>query len=235
MLIKQLMILFNYDTSSYAFEAMDYVVHGVIAIVVAFFFFPSWRVFIKKFPFFIIIKILCCGFITEVITVCFYILFSSISFSFSFLSVGFLITSLLLYSLRFINSHSSNARYNAHNAMLLGIAQGIALMPGISRFGSTFVVARWLGFSDQKAFKLSFLIAWPINCAAFFLGLFKLYQHQMLNILNLLMLLVMLIGGIFGLWCIYVISYIIKKHRLWIFSVYTLILSIIAAFIAIIW
>ena len=40
-------------------------------------------------------------------------------------------------------------------------------MPGISRFGTTYVVARWLSLSPRRALELSFLIEFPLILGAF--------------------------------------------------------------------
>lgn len=207
----------------------DYISHGAIALTVGLFFFPRWIIFLKQIrktmP--ILLRVCCAGIITELITVFFWIITSKINFSVLYLSIGFLITSLLLWSLRFISSRKRMITYNVSNAWILGCAQGVALLPGISRFGTTFVVARWLGFTPKKSFELSFLIAWPINVAAFFLGIYKLYDHQMLYLLNLQVLLVMLIGSSVALFCFCLVETTVYKKSFWVFSYYTGILAII--------
>jgi undecaprenyl-diphosphatase len=52
----------------------------------------------------------------------------------------------------------------------LGIAQGIALQPGVSRSGITITVARWIGIDRESAARFSFLLAIPIIAGA---GLYK--------------------------------------------------------------
>jgi len=46
-------------------------------------------------------------------------------------------------------------------ALVIGIAQAFALIPGISRSGSTVVVALWLGLEAREAAAFSFLMAVP--------------------------------------------------------------------------
>ena len=52
----------------------------------------------------------------------------------------------------------------------LGIAQGLALQPGVSRSGITMTAARWIGLDRESAARFSFLLAIPITAGA---GLFK--------------------------------------------------------------
>lgn len=46
-------------------------------------------------------------------------------------------------------------------ALLLGVAQGLAVLPGLSRSGSTIAVALWLGVRPRRAFELSMLMSVP--------------------------------------------------------------------------
>lgn len=49
----------------------------------------------------------------------------------------------------------------AQGALLLGVAQGLSLLPGLSRSGSTIAVALLLGVRPVRAFELSMLISLP--------------------------------------------------------------------------
>jgi undecaprenyl-diphosphatase len=51
--------------------------------------------------------------------------------------------------------------------MIMGIVQGLALLPGISRFATTYAAARALGLTPRRAFQFSWLIFFPLLCAAF--------------------------------------------------------------------
>jgi undecaprenyl-diphosphatase len=52
----------------------------------------------------------------------------------------------------------------------LGIAQAVALQPGVSRSGITMTAARWIGLDREAAARFSFLLAIPIIAGA---GLYK--------------------------------------------------------------
>ncbi len=52
----------------------------------------------------------------------------------------------------------------------LGLAQGLALQPGVSRSGITMTAARWIGIDRESAARFSFLLAIPIIAGA---GLYK--------------------------------------------------------------
>lgn len=52
------------------------------------------------------------------------------------------------------------------DAVLMGLAQATALIPGVSRSGITMTMARWLGFDRTEAARLALLMAVPIILAA---------------------------------------------------------------------
>lgn len=57
----------------------------------------------------------------------------------------------------------------ANDAILVGVAQAMALVPGVSRSGATITAARSLGFDRETAARMSFLLAAPavVGAAAF--------------------------------------------------------------------
>lgn len=86
------------------------------------------------------------------------------------LSLGFLISALLLLSLRFVRKtdfHSLEWR----EALVIGCVQGIALLPGISRLGSTYAVGRWLGLTPRTSFYFTCALQAPLFAGAFCLGM----------------------------------------------------------------
>jgi len=58
-------------------------------------------------------------------------------------------------------------------AIIIGIAQGIAIIPGVSRSGATISVALLLGIKHENAFKFSFLLSIPSILGAAGLTLYK--------------------------------------------------------------
>lgn len=71
----------------------------------------------------------------------------------------FLITSLILFA----GEHLSKQRHVRPRlaALCIGLAQCLALIPGISRSGSTIAMGRFLGWERVRAAKFSFLLAIP--------------------------------------------------------------------------
>ena len=63
------------------------------------------------------------------------------------------------------------ANLNTRDGLLYGIAQSMALIPGVSRSGATIAMGRFLGYSRQAALRYSFLLALP---AVFGSGFYEL-------------------------------------------------------------
>ena len=56
---------------------------------------------------------------------------------------------------------------------MIGVAQGVAVVPGLSRSGLTITVALLLGVKREKAFKFSFLLSIPAIIGALALTLYE--------------------------------------------------------------
>lgn len=88
----------------------------------------------------------------------------------SILALTFAVTGCLLFATRFApkgdTDHTSMIWWQA---LLIGLAQGIAIAPGISRSGTTIAVALFLGMNREFAARFSFLLAIPAILGAFVL------------------------------------------------------------------
>ncbi len=64
-------------------------------------------------------------------------------------------------------SLSSIKNFSWKTALILGIVQGVAVIPGISRSGITIALLLFLGFERKKAVEISFLLSIPVILGAF--------------------------------------------------------------------
>ncbi|MCD6116890.1 undecaprenyl-diphosphate phosphatase [bacterium] len=114
--------------------------------------------------------------------------------------------------------------------LLVGLFQGIALFPGVSRSGSTIAILLLLGVSSEQAAFYSFTLAIPA-----ILGGVLIDAMDSANLLffseNLApMLLSLIISAIFSYFFLKILNSFLRKGHFWYFSIYTLLLSI-ASFI----
>lgn len=114
------------------------------------------------------------------------------------------------------------------HAMLIGIAQALALIPGVSRSGITMTTGRLLGFSREAAAKFSFLLATPIIAGA----ALKQTPGIIHNIANPMFLVGTVTSAIVGLISIGFLLKYLQRHNFAVFAVYRL---AIAALITIIY
>jgi undecaprenyl-diphosphatase len=93
---------------------------------------------------------------------------------------AFLTCGVVLYASKAGNEQKEHVTYIA--ALVVGAAQGAALVPGLSRSGLTIATALMLGLRREKAFKFSFLLSVPAVIGA--LGLTLYEQHAALTLVG---------------------------------------------------
>ncbi|MCK5914923.1 MAG: undecaprenyl-diphosphate phosphatase [Deltaproteobacteria bacterium] len=104
------------------------------------------------------------------------------------------------------------------DAVLIGITQGLAIIPGISRSGSTIAVAMMLGIKPERAARFSFLLSIPAISGAALLNLKEISSIPHGQITAALCgALAALITGLISL---KLLIMIIKERRLRIFAIY---------------
>ena len=172
-----------------------YFLHVPTLIVITLYFGMSWisLVFHKGS---VEIKPIIWVFIADCIVALFYFGLQRIKVNFP-LIIGFIITVLALFFTAFCSVNGSNLEWQYHDALLLGIAQGIALLPGISRLAFTCAAGCWLGYSLVDSFFLSWTIQAPLMAAACAKSIIDLIRSgKLAQLLNPRSGLVMLVSGI---------------------------------------
>jgi len=109
-------------------------------------------------------------------------------------------------------------------ALLIGLAQSVALIPGSSRSGVTITGGLFLNLSRESAARFSFLLSLPSVFAAALLELYKTWaviSASTENITNIIV--ATLVAGIVGYASIGFLLTYLKKHTTTIFIAYRLI------------
>lgn len=156
------------------------------------------------------------------------------------LMVGFCTTAAVLYKTRYFGfnqikpvSNQKNITWSLGYALVLGFAQGFALLPGVSRFATTFCAGRWLGYGLKDAFALSFLIQAPLVFAALCKAMITIENYPLIlsDLFDFWML-----SGIVGmtfvsyqLLCF--VGLLIQHNRLWYFAYYMILPIMITAWV----
>ena len=117
-----------------------------------------------------------------------------------------------------------NKNISNKNALLIGLAQVLALIPGTSRSGITISCARFLGFSRVDSAKFSFLISIPVLFAACVLGVNDIVFEPNKQII-ILIIFGFLASLIISLLCIKVFLKFVENNSLTLFVVLRIILG----------
>ncbi|MGI9038682.1 MAG: undecaprenyl-diphosphate phosphatase [Gemmatimonadota bacterium] len=82
-----------------------------------------------------------------------------------------LVTGCVVFTLKFTGPRASDPTPDVPRSLWIGIAQAFAILPGISRSGSTVAVGAWRGLEVEKLAEFSFLLSIPAILGASLLQL----------------------------------------------------------------
>ena len=91
-----------------------------------------------------------------------------------FVSCMLLITGTLLFSTKFVKDPQKEV--NGVRSFIMGIAQAFAIIPGISRSGSTISVGLFSGMKREEVANFSFLMVLPVLAGAMLLAVMDLME-----------------------------------------------------------
>ncbi len=127
----------------------------------------------------------------------------------------FLVTAALLLASRRLGQGSLDVLPPMH-AALVGVAQGVAAFPGISRSGTTIAVAMALGLKPDAAFRFSFLLSLPA-----ILGATLLKGREGLDQADPMAISIgALVAFIVGYVSLRLLRGVVSQGRLWSFALY---------------
>jgi undecaprenyl-diphosphatase len=145
-----------------------------------------------------------------------------------FIGFMFLVTALLLALTYFNKGKGTNVTYG--KAMIIGAAQAIAILPGISRSGSTIASALLVGVDKYKATRFSFLmILMPLIGASLLKFMEYLDDPTITGSISGEAIVVGFFAAFFSGWasCRWMID-LVKKGKLIYFAIYLAIVGLIA-------
>jgi undecaprenyl-diphosphatase len=153
-------------------------------------------------------------------------IFSSVLISGSML----LLTGIILFFTRFVKSSTKDVSlFSIKDAFIIGISQGIAIMPGLSRSGTTMATGLFLGLNHETAARYSFLLSIPAILGASLLSFRDLAGNT--HIPSTAYLAGALVSCITGYFALNFLFYIVKKGRLHYFSPYCIAIGLFSLII----
>lgn len=230
-------------------DFFDHFLHGPTIIIIALYFFNAWWALVRmlmaamrawahggcwyatlrashKRMLGMVVYVAWLVAIADIITaICYvfvHVMFKNTHFlhSLPMLLIGFSLTSVILLSSRGLREGTE--KITASKALILGLVQGLALLPGISRFACTVIIAQWLGISTRRALQFSFLMFFPLIVAAFFVnGLPAFIKDSSARIFILPQWLVVYAVAAIVAYGLFVIACcMVQRKQLWWFGLY---------------
>ena len=117
------------------------------------------------------------------------------------------------------------------DALLIGLSQVFALIPGFSRSGTTIATARTRGISREESAKFSFYLSAPVVLGACILTLLESETISIISANLSIFIIGILVSFIVGLLCISILLKYLRKNDFKLFMWYRVILGIIVILI----
>lgn len=114
------------------------------------------------------------------------------------------------------------------NAFIIGIAQGVATLPGLSRSGTTITACLLSGFNRKFAVKYSFIMSIPAVLGSLVFELSDLTAVSFTSTEIMYYLVGMVVAAVVGYICIKTMLYVVRQKKFTGFAVYCLIVGAIS-------
>jgi len=110
-------------------------------------------------------------------------------------------------------------------SLIIGVAQAIAVIPGISRSGSTIAAGIFQGVNSAEAARFSFLLSLPAITGAFLLTLYHGFRDATIQSVDLSYAIGFICSAVVGYIALALLFSIVRKGKLHYFGYYCMCLS----------
>jgi undecaprenyl-diphosphatase len=135
----------------------------------------------------------------------------------------FLTGVILIIGERLSAKKKESQKLSLLNSFWIGVVQGISVLPGISRSGSTISFSMMLGISKEEAAEFSFLIAIPAILGAIFVERKELFTIQF----SWMLVLTFVLTFVLGILALKFLFSVLKKGRFSYFGYYCILISLL--------
>lgn len=144
--------------------------------------------------------------------------------SLKFLAIAFLFTALMLFIVRNIKGEKDSHEITFKDAIIIGLFQAITIIPGISRSGTVLVACLICKLKREAALKYTFMLYFPVSFGTMILKVTDLVSTPTTLLLPYLcgMVAALIVTYFSYKW----LSNIVKKGKLWKFSIYCICLAL---------
>lgn len=144
--------------------------------------------------------------------------------------ITLIITGIALWLIRNLRGGKNDASLTMKDAIIVGLAQAVALIPGISRSGATIVAAMGLGMKQETALRYSFLLYIPISVGTMILGVSDFLDNPQFATLWIPYTVAFLLSFIASYFSLLWLMNMMAKGNLKIFAFYCFIVGPLAFF-----
>ena len=164
---------------------------------------------------------------TGILGLMFHSLADSLFSSVAMVGLMLICTGFILWFTRYLQKTGRDIdNFGVKDSLIIGLIQGLAIIPGISRSGSTIAAGLYLGLNRETAARYSFLLSIPAIIGAEILNLKNLPAGSVIP--DNITLLGMLASFITGYSALKVLLFIVKKGNMHFFAPYCWIVGIAA-------
>lgn len=145
-----------------------------------------------------------------------------------YVAVALFITGMLLMLVSQKDGKLRILKMTKTAALIIGVAQAIAILPGISRSGITMVALLFLGFNKEDAFKYSFIMFIPASFGALLYSVYEMVSSNIPTNPYVIFTLIASIALSFGFtWLgLKIIKKVVVVSKLQYFAIYCFIVSL---------
>ncbi|TDQ40853.1 undecaprenyl-diphosphate phosphatase [Aureibacillus halotolerans] len=140
-----------------------------------------------------------------------------------------IVTGIALWIIRNIRGRRNEGQLTLKDALIVGLAQAVALIPGISRSGSTIVAAMLLGMKRDLALRFSFMLYIPVSLGTMVLSIDTLLARDWSSIW-LFYSLAFIVTAVASYFALRWFMGIMERGNLKYFSYYCFVVGILAIF-----
>ncbi len=149
--------------------------------------------------------------------------------SVALVGVALVITGALLWMTRYVTRQGRlQLEMRMVDAMVIGLIQGLAIIPGVSRSGSTIAAALFMGVNREVAGRFSFLLSLPAILGALLLSLDT--ESISTSASTFLILLGSLSAAVVGYLALILLLRLVKNGSFFYFAPYCWVIGLVALF-----
>lgn len=138
-----------------------------------------------------------------------------------YLGIFFMISGVIVFCTKFTKEKKQKMNYS--DSFFIGIFQALAILPGISRSGSTISAGLFRGINREKAIKFAFLLSIPVIFGAAFIELPSVHFTE---ISYWILAFSFVITFLVSLLAIKLLKILVYREKFYLFGIYNFILGL---------